>query len=104
MVRVSPFCLIIKLKSRYSTGKEAAYNDVPSWQWQQLLSTLGAKEGQSKSYSIKTPTELQDLLGHEEFQSAKVLQLVEVHMDAQDAPRALQLQAALVRDLLLEPM
>lgn len=80
---------------RFIHGKTAGYNDVPQWQWQDILKTLGAKEGESKSYSIKTPAELQKLLADEEFQAARYVQLVEVHMDAQDAPRALKIQAEL---------
>lgn len=82
-------------------GKEASYNDVPAWDWQNLLTTLGAKPGSSQSYSIFTPRQLQDLLKEETFQSAKKLQLVEVHMQPLDAPRALLIQAALVRVSLL---
>lgn len=57
---------------------------------------MGAKEGQYKSYSIETAGQLEELLADETFNAAKVIQLVEVHMDKLDAPRALRLQAALV--------
>jgi len=96
---LTPILFILNNKGytieRFIHGKTAAYNDVPSWDWQNLLTTLGAKEGQTKSYSIRTPSELEKLLKNEDFQAAKVLQLVEVHMDAEDAPRALQIQAEL---------
>jgi len=77
-------------------GPEQPYNDVPAWEWQLALRFMGAKEGQYKSYSIETAQQLDDLLADEAFQAAKVVQLVEVHMDRLDAPRALRSQAALV--------
>lgn len=64
---------------------------------------MGAREGQYKSYSIETAQQLEDLLANDDFQAAKVIQLVEVHMAKMDAPRALRSQAALVRTPYLLP-
>ena len=81
-------------------GPTQPYNDVPVWEWQLALRFMGAKEGQYKSYSIETAGQLEELLADETFNAANVIQLVEVHMDQMDAPRALRLQAALVSNLL----
>ena len=82
---------------RMIRGPEQHYNNVPYWDWQGALKFMGAKEGQYKTYSIKTAGQLQDLLFDTTFQAAEVIQLVEVHMPKQDGPRALRVQIEQVR-------
>lgn len=45
------------------------------------------------SYTVRSKTELDNLLDDEGFASAKKIQLVEVLMDKYDTPRALQASA-----------
>jgi len=47
----------------------------------------------SKSYTVRSKTELDELLDDEGFASATKIQLVEVLMDKYDTPRALQASA-----------
>ena len=77
-------------------GMEADYNDInDQWQYQNLLSFFGAKEGRSKSYKVTTKKEVEALFADEEFQKADRIQLVELVMAWDDAPRALKRQAEL---------
>jgi pyruvate decarboxylase len=81
---------------RYLHGKERKYNDIMNWKWTSLLTTLGDADGTlSKSYTVNTRAELDELLEQAEFSSAEKIQLVEVMMPQLDAPRALQVQAEL---------
>jgi len=96
-----------------STGMKRHYNDVPGtsilycpilriienlsldWKWQSTFEYFGAQPGQSATYSVSTPQELATLLQDATFQKAAKPQLVEVHMEAGDAPRPLRIQAEL---------
>ncbi|KAL0580096.1 hypothetical protein V5O48_001872, partial [Marasmius crinis-equi] len=70
------------------------YNDIVNWTWTELPRVLGDADGtKSKSYTVNNKEELDRLLGDEEFNAGKVLQVVEVMMPMHDAPRALQVQA-----------
>lgn len=73
---------------RFIHGMHAGYNDVQEWRYKDLPAAFGAKEGQSKTYVVKTRTEFEDLLADDEFKAAgnKVLRFVEVHMEMEDAP------------------
>jgi pyruvate decarboxylase len=76
-------------------GPNRHYNDVPQWDWQSTLTYFGAKEGQSKSYSVKTPDELSQVLGKDVPANSDKVQFVEIFLDQDDVPRGLKLQAAL---------
>lgn len=82
-------------------GKERVYNDISSWKWQKLLELFNANgQNQTKSWLANTRGELEEILNNAEFKKADRIQLLEVKMDRLDAPRALQLQAELVRRLI----
>jgi len=80
---------------RYLHGMNRKYNDVSNWQWTALLDTLSEKPGITKSYSVSTKAELNELLLNPEFAGTKKMQLVEVNMPQADAPLVLQRQAEL---------
>lgn len=70
------------------------YNDISNWTWTSLLKVLGdPDETISNSYTVRTKSELSDLLDNTAFARADKMQVVEVIMDKLDAPRSLQLQA-----------
>jgi len=60
-----------------------------------LLDTFNDGVHETKSYSVTTKEELNALLDDPSFASADKIQLVEVLMDAFDAPRPLLMQAEL---------
>ncbi|KAJ3515382.1 hypothetical protein NLJ89_g1793 [Agrocybe chaxingu] len=81
---------------RYIHGKHRRYNDIADWKWSSLLDTLndGGKYP-TASYIVNNKEELNGLLDNEAFATADKLQLVEVMMEALDAPQALERQAEL---------
>lgn len=77
-------------------GMKADYNDInDQWQYQNLLRFFGAKEDRCRSYRVATKQELTDLFQDDDFQRADKIQLVELVMAWDDAPRALKRQAEL---------
>ena len=81
---------------RYLHGEKAHYNDITNWKWTKLLEAMGGTEGETcQSYTVKTKTELSNLLDNESFARADKIQLVEMIMPMHDAPRALKVQAEL---------
>ncbi|KAL1950660.1 hypothetical protein VTO73DRAFT_5784 [Trametes versicolor] len=81
---------------RYLHGMTRKYNDIHNWKWTSLLNTLGGEEGKNcKSYTVRTKTELSALLDDPKFANPEVIQLVELIMEKNDAPRALKVQAEL---------
>ncbi|KAI5806317.1 thiamine diphosphate-binding protein [Geopyxis carbonaria] len=70
-------------------GMTASYNDITPWKHTKLLDVFGADPKQSKSIQVQTRTELEKLFHDEEFASAPYIQLVELFMPKEDAPRAL---------------
>ncbi|TFK40584.1 pyruvate decarboxylase THI3 [Crucibulum laeve] len=81
---------------RYIHGKHRKYNDISEWNWTSLLKVLGDLDGTlSRTYTVRTKKEVSDLLDNPTFANADKIQLVEVIMDALDAPRALEVQAEL---------
>jgi pyruvate decarboxylase len=72
---------------------DAAYNDIAQWDFKELPRVFGAKANKTKSYQIKTKAQVNQLLEDKSFNSADVLQLVELYMPKEDAPRALKLTA-----------
>ncbi|KAK4058260.1 hypothetical protein OIO90_000417 [Microbotryomycetes sp. JL221] len=77
-------------------GPDRVYNDISSWKWQNLLDLFNAKGNvETKSWKAETRKDLEAILKDKDFVKADKAQLLEVVMDRQDAPRALQLQAEL---------
>ena len=74
---------------------EDSYNDVQEWKFKDLPAVFGAKDGEYRTYQMRTKNELDVLFRDEVFNAAGVLQFVEVHMEWNDAPRALKLTAEL---------
>jgi pyruvate decarboxylase len=75
-------------------GRGREYNDIAEWKWTGLLSVLGDASGErSKLYTVRTRSELSSLLDTESFADAGKMQLAEVIMPKDDAPRALKVQA-----------
>ncbi|KAL7273822.1 hypothetical protein RUND412_003299 [Rhizina undulata] len=70
-------------------GMTATYNDIQPWNHSAILNLFCADPHNSRSYQIKTKTEVEQLFNDEHFSSAPYIQLVEVFMPWQDAPRAL---------------
>ena len=78
---------------RFIHGMDEVYNDIQPWHFKELVNVFGAKEGESRTYQIKTKAQTNKLFDEEEFNSANVLQLVELYMPKKDAPRASMLTA-----------
>jgi len=78
---------------RFIHGMDAVYNDIQPWNFTDLPKTFGAKEGTTKTFQIKTKDQANKLFTDKEFNSADVLQLVEMYIPKKDAPRALILTA-----------
>jgi len=74
---------------RFIHGMDAGYNDIQPWKYTDLPAVFGAKEGQSKSFQVRTKKELIELWGSEALLKAKGLVLVEVFMPKEDAPEFL---------------
>src|ERR1700709_1960572 len=71
---------------RFIHGMEASYNDIQNWRYKDLVPTFGAKEGNYKTYQVRTKDDVDALLQDERFASAPYLQLVELHMPWDDSP------------------
>jgi pyruvate decarboxylase len=72
---------------------DAAYNDIQPWAFKDLVQVFGAKEGQYKTFQIKTKDQVNELLRDTQFNAAEYLQFVELYIPKEDAPRALKLTA-----------
>lgn len=98
--KLTPIIFVLNNKGynieRHLHGLDRKYNDIADWKWTSLLTTLGDMEGKmSKSYMVRSKSELNKLLDDDEFANAGKIQLVEVIMDKYDTPRALQAAADL---------
>jgi len=81
---------------RYIHGMKRKYNDINNWKWTHLLHTLGGEEGKTcQSYTVNTREEFSRLLDDATFAAAEKIQLVEIMMPTEDAPRALKVQTEL---------
>jgi pyruvate decarboxylase len=70
------------------------YNDVSNWKWTSLLETFNDSEKfETASYTVNDKSELNSLLDDTSFAQANKIQVVEVIMEALDAPLALERQA-----------
>lgn len=67
-----------------------AYNDVQEWKYKDLVPAFGAKEGEYKTYQVKSKQDVEQLFADDNFSSAPYIQLVELYMPKDDAPRALK--------------
>lgn len=73
---------------------EAGYNDIAEWKWSDIPAVFGASDQKVKTYQVKAKADLEKLLLDKEFNApGQMLQLVELHMDKKDAPRALVMTA-----------
>ncbi|KAG0647175.1 Pyruvate decarboxylase [Hyphodiscus hymeniophilus] len=78
---------------RFIHGMDAAYNDIQPWSFKDLVPVFGAKEGEYKTFQIKTKAQVHDLFEDKKFNAADYLQFVEMYIPKVDAPRALKLTA-----------
>ena len=78
---------------RFIHGMDEPYNDIQTWKYKDLVKAFGAKEGDYKTYTIKTKQETNKLFENKEFNDAGVLQFVEIYIPKKDAPRALIMTA-----------
>ena len=81
---------------RKINGEEAEYNNISHWKWQQLLDFFNGDDVPHKSWLASTRGELRAILDDATFRKADRIQLLEVKMGRQDAPRALLAQAKMV--------
>lgn len=56
-------------------GMEEKYNDITPWKHTKLLEVFGGKEGEHKSYQVKTRVELERLLADSEFSQGNIIQV-----------------------------
>jgi len=81
---------------KYIHGKHRHYNNIANWKWTSLLDTLNDSDKyKTASYTVHNKDELNKLLDDESFAKADKIQLVEVIMEALDAPKALERQTEL---------
>ncbi|KAI9052497.1 hypothetical protein LZ554_003841 [Drepanopeziza brunnea f. sp. 'monogermtubi'] len=78
---------------RFIHGWDADYNDIQPWSYKDLVKVFGAPEGKARTYQVKTKDEVEALFTDEKFNSADVLQFVELYIPKDDAPRGLKLTA-----------
>ena len=71
---------------------DAQYNDVQPWRYTELPRAFGAREGQAKTYQVRTRKEVEALFADPEFSDpeSKGLKFVEMFMPKEDAPLALK--------------
>ena len=63
------------------------YNDIAKWKWKILLEMLNdSEEFETASYTVNNKTELNNLLNDATFAQANKIQVVEVIMEALEAP------------------
>lgn len=77
---------------RFIHGMEAEYNDIAEWDYSGLVDVFGGLKTANK-FTVRTKDHLNKLLTNPDFNAAKSLQLVELHMHKEDAPRALVMTA-----------
>ncbi|KAL1971048.1 hypothetical protein VTN77DRAFT_2882 [Rasamsonia byssochlamydoides] len=94
---------------RYIHGWNAEYNDIQPWNHLDLVKAFSGERGRTqaqaqvqgqqpfktRTYQVRTRTEMEALLSNPDFSSAPVpcFQLVELYMPQDDAPAALKLTA-----------
>lgn len=60
---------------RYIHGWDAAYNDIQSWKFNDLVPAFGARPDQYKTHQVRTKQQLLGLLKDKDFSDAKTLQV-----------------------------
>ncbi|KAK1984746.1 thiamine diphosphate-binding protein [Colletotrichum cereale] len=74
---------------RYFNGMDAAYNQVPKWDYCALFKAFSPGL-ETKTFKVESSMELDALLSNKEFQTAMYPQCVEMIMDAKDLPTTLR--------------
>ena len=74
---------------RFIHGFEDEYNDINNWNYNGLIDVFNGPEKGARTFRVKTKGEAEKLFTDAEFNAAKVLQFVELHMPWDDAPPAL---------------
>lgn len=87
-LRVTLFCICNEgyTVERFIHGVDAEYNDIPDWRFKDVPAVFGAGEGQVSTFVVRTRDELDRLLVDRDFNEARNLQFVELHMPRMDAP------------------
>lgn len=60
---------------RYIHGMDESYNDVQDWRYKDLVAAFGAKEGEYKTYQVKSKKDVEELFADEHFSSAPYIQV-----------------------------
>lgn len=66
----------------------AEYNDIVNWDYKGLVDIFGGGH-KARKFAVRSKDELEKLFTDNEFNSAEILQFVELYMQREDAPRAL---------------
>lgn len=74
-------------------GFDEQYNNIPQWNYKDIVNVFGGTAKGAKTYQVKTKKEVGALFKDKEFRAANVLQFVELYMPWDDAPRALKMTA-----------
>lgn len=81
---------------RFILGARAAYNDVAGWKYRDLPAVL-APEAKAFTASVHTEGELEEALA--KAVASDALSLIELHLDAMDAPQSLHTFGPLVAEM-----
>lgn len=94
-LRVTLFCICNEgyTIERFIHGADAEYNDISPWKFKDTPAAFGASLKQVSTHVVKTKEELNRLLTDRDFNEARNLQFVELHMPKMDAPRPLLMVA-----------
>ncbi|KAF9046327.1 pyruvate decarboxylase THI3 [Panaeolus papilionaceus] len=77
-------------------GKHRKYNDVANWNWPALLDVFNdSGKFETGSHVARNKDDVSMLLDDKKFNGADKMQIVEIQMEALDAPKALERQAAM---------
>ena len=68
-------------------------NDIQPWRFKDQAQAFGAKDGQYKTFQMKTKAQVHDLFENKELNAVESLQFVELYIPKMEAPRALKLTA-----------
>lgn len=72
---------------------DAVYNDIASWHFKDFVKVFGAKEGNAKTFQIRSKEQVHQLFDDKQFNAAEYIQFVELYIPKKDVPRALKLTA-----------
>ncbi|KAH8751361.1 DHS-like NAD/FAD-binding domain-containing protein [Diaporthe sp. PMI_573] len=94
-LRVTLFCICNEgyTIERFIHGAEAEYNDIVPWRFKDTPAAFGASAGEVSTHVVRTKAELDGLLRDRDFNEARNLQFVELHVPKMDAPRPLVMVA-----------